>query len=158
MENVKIKVEINGENKTWEVPVNEKLLDTLRRYGYKSVKKGCGEGTCGTCTVLINNTPVNSCIIFSVSVDGCKIMTVEGLGTIDNPHLLQSSIVETGGVQCGYCTPGFLMSAYALLLKNPAPSIDDVRRATDGNLCRCTGYVKRVEGVMLAAKKMRGEK
>ncbi len=158
MSNSKISVTINGVKRELEVKINEMLMDTLRRYGYKSVKKGCGEGTCGACTVLIDKKPVNSCIVLSVSVNGCEVMTTEGLGTIDHPHPLQTAISETGGAQCGFCTPGFMMSSYALLEKNPNPNMEEIKRATDGNLCRCTGYVKRLESVKLAVEKMRGDK
>ena len=150
-----INIKINGEMKKLEIEINEKLVDTLRRYGYKGVKKGCYEGNCGACVVLLNEKTVNSCMILSVSADGQEITTIEGIGTMDNPHPLQAAIVETGGVQCGYCTPGFIMSSYALLKKNPNPSMEEIKRGVDGNLCRCTGYVKKLEAVESVAKNIK---
>jgi len=155
---MEIKLKINNEDKTFNVGVKDKLVDVLRKYGYKGVKKGCYQGDCGACTVLVDGLPKNSCMILAVSADGSEIMTIEGMGDMDKLHPLQESIIETAGVQCGYCTPGFLLSSYALLKSNPDPSMDEIKRATDGNLCRCTGYVKKLEAVELAAKKMRGEK
>jgi len=155
---MEIKLKINNENKTLNVSVRDKLVDALRKNGYKGVKKGCYQGDCGACTVLVNGLPMNSCMMLAVSADGSEITTIEGLGDMENPHPLQESIIETAGVQCGYCTPGFLLASYAPLESNPAPSMDEIKRATDGNLCRCTGYVKKLEAVELAAKKMRGEK
>jgi len=155
---IKINVTINNEKKELEVKPYEKLVDALRRYGYKGTKKGCYEGTCGACVVLLNNKAVNSCLILAPAVENQQITTIEGIGTMNKPHPLQESIVEAGGVQCGYCTPGFIMSAYALLLKNPEPTEEEIKRATDGNLCRCTGYVKKIEGVLKAVEKMRGGK
>ncbi len=158
MKNVQITLKINGETKTLDIKLNDRLVDALRRHGYKGIKKGCYQGSCGACTVLVNGRPMNSCMIPAVSADGFEILTIEGLGDIDNLHPLQEAILETAGVQCGYCTPGFLLSSYALLKKNPKPLMEEIKRATDGNLCRCTGYVKKLEAVERAAKKMRGEK
>ncbi len=158
MKTIEIKVKINNEEKTLTIKLNERLVDVLRAAGYKGIKKGCYQGSCGACTVLINGRPMNSCMIPAAAVDGAEITTIEGLGDNDNLHPLQESILETGGVQCGYCTPGFLISSYALLKSNPSPNMDEIKRATDGNLCRCTGYVKKLEAVALAAKKIRGDK
>ena len=155
---VEIKLKINNEDKIFRVKINERLVDALRANGYKGIKKGCYQGSCGACTVLINGRPMNSCLIPAASAGGFEITTIEGLGENDNLHPLQESILETGGVQCGYCTPGFLISSYALLKNNPDPTMDEIKRATDGNLCRCTGYVKKLEAVERAAEKMRGEK
>jgi aerobic carbon-monoxide dehydrogenase small subunit len=152
---VNISVIINGEQKYLSVNYGDKLVDVLRKYGYKGVRKGCYEGSCGACVVLLNGKNVNSCLVLAVSVDGMEITTIEGLGTMSEPHILQSSILETGGVQCGYCTPGFLLSAYALFLKNKNPDDDELIKALDGNYCRCTGYVKKIEGVKLGFKKVK---
>ena len=153
-----INVTINGKVKELSVNINDKLLDVLRRYGYKSVHKGCNQGECGACVVKFNGKPVNSCMVPVMRADGAEIITVEGLGTMDKPHPIQTAMVETGGVQCGFCTPGFIISAEALIAEKPSPTLDEIKRATDGNLCRCTGYVKKLDGIQLAAKRMKGGK
>ncbi|MDP8215569.1 MAG: (2Fe-2S)-binding protein [Candidatus Euphemobacter frigidus] len=149
---------VNKQSRKVEVRPAETLLDLLRRLGYKSVKYGCGEGACGACTVIMDGRPVNSCLILAVTVDGREVTTVEDLGTIQKPHLLQSAFVESGAVQCGFCTPGMIMAAKALLDRNPSPSEDEIKEALDGNLCRCTGYVQIIEAVRLAARRMKAEK
>jgi len=154
---MEIEVTINGENKVWEIEPSETLLDALRRHGYKSVKRGCDEGHCGACTVIIDGKAVKSCVMLAGQSHKRNIVTVEGIGTIDEPHPLQKAFVDTGGVQCGYCIPGMIMSAKALLDENPEPDEEEIKEALDGNLCRCTGYVKQVEAVELASKMMRGE-
>ena len=150
-----IKVEVNNETQEWKIRPGEILLDVLRREGYLSVKEGCRQGTCGSCVVLLDGRPVNSCIVPAAHCDGRNITTTEGLGTIDKLHALQESFLNSGAVQCGYCTPGMLMSSKALLDENPDPSEEEIRLALDGNLCRCTGYVKIVEAVKDAARKIR---
>lgn len=130
------------------------LADVLRRTGYKSVKIGCREGSCGSCAVMIDGRPRNSCITLAALAEGAKILTVEGMGDPENPHTLQKEFVESGSTQCGFCNPGSLIAAKALLDSNPNPDIEDVKDALDGNLCRCTGYVKRIDAVLKAAKKM----
>ncbi|MFP4498000.1 MAG: (2Fe-2S)-binding protein [Vulcanimicrobiota bacterium] len=154
---MKINVIINGEKKEWQVDPSESLLDVLRREGYKSVKKGCNEGNCGTCTVLIDKKAVKSCVYLAGQAHNREITTVEGLGTISEPHPIQKHFVEKGAVQCGYCIPGMILSTHALLEENSNPTEEDVKEALDGNLCRCTGYVKQVEAVMAAAEEKRGE-
>lgn len=149
---MRIKFKINGQIKEFEIKPNETLLDLLRREGYRGVKEGCREGHCGACTVLINGTPVQSCLTPGPRADGKEVLTVEGLGTPDNLHPLQKSFLEEGAVQCGYCTPGMLLSSKALLDKNPKPSEEEIRRALDGNLCRCTGYVKIIEAIKKASR------
>lgn len=148
---------INGENKLLNIDPGELLIDTLRDNGYYGVKHACSTGDCGACTVIIDGDAVNSCLIFTASVVGKKVLTIEGLGTVSNPHPLQRAFVEEGAVQCGYCIPGMLMSAKALLDKNNNPAEEDVKKALSGHLCRCTGYVKQIKAVIKAAAEMRGE-
>jgi len=155
---MKIELTINGEEKVWEVQPSETLLDVLRRHEYKSVKRGCNEGFCGSCTVIMDGKTVKSCIMLAGQAHKRKIVTIEGVGTMDNPHPLQRAFVANGAVQCGYCIPGMILSAKVLLDEKPDPTEEDVCEALDGNLCRCTGYVKQVEAVIYAAEMMRGEK
>lgn len=152
---MKITATINGVSRTLEFAANANLLDVLRAAGYKSVKFGCGEGHCGACTVEFNGRPRNACLLFAAQADGADIVTVEGLGTPAQPHVIQQAFVDAGATQCGYCVPGFVISAKALLERNSSPTEDEVKSALDGNLCRCTGYVKRIEAVMQAAKTLR---
>ena len=143
-----ITLNVNGDDYTLAVRPNETLQDLLRdRLGLTGTKKGCESGVCGACTVLINDEPMNSCMVLAVSVDGKRITTIEGLSKEGKLHPLQASFVRHGAVQCGYCTPGMLMSAKALIDKNPEPSEEDIKRALGGNLCRCTGYVKIIEAI-----------
>ncbi|MGD9874751.1 MAG: (2Fe-2S)-binding protein [Kiritimatiellia bacterium] len=137
-----ISLTINGEKKKFKVNAEEKLLDVLRREGYKSVKFGCGEATCGSCTVLMDGKAVYSCILFAFQADGHDIWTVEGLGTFDKPHPIQRALVDEGAVQCGFCIPGMILAAKAMLDANPKPDEEEFREKMDGNLCRCTGYEK----------------
>jgi aerobic-type carbon monoxide dehydrogenase small subunit (CoxS/CutS family) len=155
---MEITCKINNVKKTLVFEPHEKLLDVLRREGYYSVKDGCSEGDCGTCTVIVNGRAVKSCLMFAAQAKGKEIITAEGIGTLENPHPLQTAFVEAGAVQCGFCTPGMIMSAKALLDKNPNPTEEEIKRAIDGNLCRCTGYVKIIEAIQLTARRMRGEK
>ena len=151
-----ILVQVNGAEMSMRVRPDEYLLEALRRRGLKGVKKGCDTGDCGSCTVLLDGKPVLSCLVFAAQAHGRKVTTIEGLGTPAKPHPVQQAFVETGAVQCGFCIPGMILAAKALLDKNPDPDEMTVRRALDGNLCRCTGYVKQVEAVLLAAKKLKG--
>ncbi len=155
---MEIVLTINGKERRVEVVGAETLLDLLRRLGYKSVKFGCGEGACGVCTVLMDGRPVNSCLILAVTAGGREIVTVDDLGTRDNPHLLQTAFVESGAVQCGFCTPGMILASKALLDRNASPTVDEIKQALDGNLCRCTGYVQIIEAVQLAARRIRAKK
>jgi len=154
---VNITLTINGEKTSCTVAPDEKLIDTLRRHGRTDVKKGCGEGTCGSCVVLLNGRLVTSCIVFSAAADGGEILTAAGLGTANSPHLIQTSFVKAGAVQCGFCTPGMVMAAKALLDVVPEPNVDQIKTALDGNLCRCTGYVKIIEAVQNAARTLGGK-
>ena len=148
---MKLNTKINGKAFCLEIQPNATLMDVLRQAGMKSVKFGCGEGSCGSCAVMIDGRPRNSCITLAGCAEGAEILTVEGMGNPENPHVLQKAFVETGSTQCGYCNPGSLIAAKALLDKNPNPTAEDVKDALDGNLCRCTGYVKRIDAVLQAA-------
>jgi carbon-monoxide dehydrogenase small subunit len=152
MANVKISFKLNGKRVSAEAPVQTNLLKLLREHlEITSPKFGCEQGNCGACTVWLDGEPVNSCMVLAATVDGREVTTLEGLGTLERPHPLQEAITEHYGAQCGYCTPGMIMSAAALLKRNPSPTRDDVVEAIVGNVCRCTGYSKIVESVLAAA-------
>ena len=152
-----ITVHINGKSTSLLVGPNESLLEVLRNASYMSVKSGCDDGTCGVCKVLINGIPTRSCQLRAVDMDGAKIETLEGIGDAEKLHPLQKAYIETGAIQCGYCTPAQILSAKALLDSNPNPNEDEIRQALDGVLCRCTGYVRGVDAVARAAAVLRGE-
>ncbi len=154
---MEIEFRINGVIKSVDVAANQSLLSALRQEGYFSVKHGCETGECGACTVLIDGVPRASCVTFAAQVGGCTLTTVESLGNARKLHPLQEAFVDTGAIQCGFCTPGMVLSAYALLKSNANPTEAEVRDALSGNLCRCTGYVKPVQAVLRAAAVMRGE-
>jgi len=154
---MELELRINGLIKSLEVAPNESLMAVLRKEGYFSVKHGCETGECGACTVLVDGVPRPSCVTLAVQVGGCTLTTVESLGTARKLHPIQEAFVDTGAIQCGFCTPGMVLSAHALLKHNPNPTEDEVRDALSGNLCRCTGYVKPVQAVLRAAAIMRGE-
>jgi aerobic-type carbon monoxide dehydrogenase small subunit (CoxS/CutS family) len=149
---MEIPVTINGEKKVINAKPNEILLDVLRREGYFGVKRGCSEGNCGSCTVMFNGIPRKTCIMFVGQIKDKKIFTVEGLGTRENPHPVQKTYATNGAAQCGFCIPGQIVSAVALLEKNSNPSEEEIKAALDGNICRCTGYVKQIEAIHQAAK------
>lgn len=155
MQKLLITVTINGEKKTAYLknPL-ETLLDFLRRNHYVGVKEGCRAGQCGACTVIVDGRAVNSCLYPAIRADGKQITTIEGLGKPSNLHPIQEAFLQAGAVQCGYCTPGMILSTKALLDKNPRPTEEEIKIALDGNLCRCTGYVKIIEAVKLAITKM----
>ena len=143
---------INGVEDNHEVPSNMTLLQMLREeLALTGTKNGCAAGECGACTVLINGEPVNACLILAVEADGTKIITVEGLAHDEQLDIVQQTFVEEGGVQCGFCTPGMLISARALLNRNALPTEAEIREALLGNLCRCTGYTRIVGAVQKAA-------
>jgi len=150
-----IELSVNGVKKTFKVKNDEFLLDALRRHGYKSVKKGCDTGDCGSCTVLLDGKPVLACLIPAFAAHGSDITSVEGLGTVRAPHPLQEAFVEAGAVQCGFCIPGMILASKSLLDAHPDPSEDEIKKYLDGNLCRCTGYVKQIKAVKMAAKKLK---
>ncbi len=148
----KIDFILNGKQTILDVEDNETLLQALReRLDIKSVKEGCSIGECGACTVLIDNEPHYSCLTLASKASGHDIKTVEFLGDADLLHPLQEAFVTYGAVQCGYCTPGMLLAAYSLLIKNQHPTDDDIKQAISGNLCRCTGYIQIVEAIRNAA-------
>jgi len=151
-------VNINGRDVSMQVAPGEYLLEALRREGYKGVKKGCDNGDCGTCTILLDGKLALACLMFAAQAHRRKVVTIEGLGTVDKPHPIQEAFAETGAVQCGYCIPGMVLATKALLDENPDPDEAAVRRALDGNLCRCTGYVKQVEAALLAARRLKQAK
>jgi len=155
---VQITLTINNIRRTLSVKPDESLLVALRDASYFSVKYGCDDGTCGVCTVLLNGTPVRACKTKAVDVDGAEITTLEGLGQEDALHPIQEAFMETGAIQCGFCTPAQILSAKALLDRNPDPTEDEIRRSLNAVLCRCTGYVRVVDAVQRAAAAMRGEK
>jgi carbon-monoxide dehydrogenase small subunit len=151
-----VKVTVNGTQYERSIEPRLLLSDFLRHeLGLTGTHVGCEHGVCGACTVLLDGQPVRSCLMFAVQADGHEILTVESLGTMDNLHPLQEAFWEAHGVQCGFCTPGFLMSLVPFLAENPAPDEKEIREAIAGNLCRCTGYQHIVDAVKLAAEKMR---
>ncbi len=152
---LKIALTVNGRKSQWKVRPGEYLLDVLRREGYKGAKKGCETGDCGSCAIFLDGKPVLSCLMLAASAHGREITTIEGLGTPMDPHPIQKAFVEAGAVQCGFCIPGMILTTKALLDETPDPGEHEIRRALDGNLCRCTGYVKQVEAVKLAAKSLK---
>ncbi len=153
---MKISFILNGKSVSAEVKDDRRLLDFLREdLGLTGTKEGCGEGECGACTVIIDGEAVNSCLVLAPEVDGHEVTTVEGLEKEGELHPLQKAFIDNGAVQCGFCTPGMLMSAKALLDKNSDPSDEEIKEAIEGNLCRCTGYYKIIEAIREAAKKCR---
>jgi carbon-monoxide dehydrogenase small subunit len=150
-----ITLSINGLTRAVEAAAGETLLEVLHREGFVGVKTGCGSGDCGACAVLMNGRAVNACLVLAAVADGAEIVTVEGLAKGDRLHPLQEAFLDEGAVQCGYCTPGMLISAVDLLRRNPAPTEEEIKEAISGNLCRCTGYVKQIRAIERAAERMR---
>lgn len=158
---MKVEFTVNGESYEQDADGDTRLLDYLRHeLGLTGAKEGCGVGECGACTVLIEGKPTLSCLTYLPQVDGKEITTIEGLEEDGKLHPLQEAFVETGGVQCGFCTPGFIMVALELLERNPDPTREEIREWIEGNICRCTGYTKIVDAIQLAGKRLRekGEK
>jgi carbon-monoxide dehydrogenase small subunit len=147
-----INVIVNGESYEKEVAVNKSLLDFLRDdLNLTGTKKGCDNGDCGSCTVLLNGKAISSCIILAVDADGCEVLTIEGMAKGKELHPIQTAFIESGAIQCGYCTPGMVMAAKALLDENPNPTEAEIREAIVGHLCRCTGYDQIVKAIKQAA-------
>ena len=145
-------LKVNGEEREVRVEPRQTLLDTLRNdLGLTGTKEGCGNGNCGTCTVLLNGKAVSSCLVFTVEAEGQEITTIEGLAEAGKIHPLQRAFVEEGSIQCGFCTPGMILTAKAFLDANPHPTEIQVRQAIAGNLCRCTGYDKIVQAILKVA-------
>ena len=153
MERRDIRLAVNGEEYDLVVAPNQTLLKVLRDdLGLTGAKEGCGEGACGACTVLLDGQPVRSCLTLAVEVQGRVITTIEGLATDGALHPVQQAFVEHGAIQCGFCSPGMILVAKALLDENPRPTEEEAREAISGNVCRCTGYAKIVEAVLAAAE------
>jgi carbon-monoxide dehydrogenase small subunit len=145
---------VNGRLHAVALAPNVTLLQALRDLGYADVKNGCEKGDCGACTVLLNGTAVNSCLVLAWQADGAEITTNAGLGTMEKPHPLQEAFADLGAIQCGYCTPGMILAAKALLDSDPNPTENQIREAISGNLCRCTGYGPIIKAIQTAAEKM----
>jgi aerobic carbon-monoxide dehydrogenase small subunit len=151
---VDISFTVNGERRTVRAYPMARLLDVLRlELGLTGAKEGCGEGECGSCSVLMDGMLVNSCLVPVLQAEGSSIVTIEGLATGEALHVLQEAFLECGGAQCGICTPGMILASAQLLKENPDPSTDEIREGLSGNLCRCTGYCQIVEAVAEAARR-----
>jgi carbon-monoxide dehydrogenase small subunit len=150
---------VNGNRVERDIPADRLLVDFLRDdLGITGTKKGCEEGECGACTVLMNGKAVVSCLIPAFKADGAEILTVEGVAGEAELHPIQQAFLEEGAVQCGYCIPGMVLSAKALLDENPDPTVEEVKKGISGNLCRCTGYTKIIRAVQVASERIRKEK
>jgi carbon-monoxide dehydrogenase small subunit len=155
---VTVTINVNGENRTATVPAETTLLRLLREtFGLTGSKLGCDVGDCGACTVIVDGLPVNSCLMLAGQADGREVLTIEGLASMDRVHPLQRAFEDCASLQCGFCGPGVILSAKALIDEIPDPTIPQIRDALGGNLCRCTGYVKMIEAIQKAARDMRGE-
>ena len=157
MKRSKIKIKVNGEWHELTVPNQKTLLEVIRGdLHLTGTKRMCDTGECGSCTVIMDGRAVNSCIVLAVEANGKKITTIEGLSQIGKLHPIQEEFVAKGAIQCGFCTPGMIMTAKALLDQNPAPTEHEVKTAIAGNLCRCTGYIRIVNAIISAAERVRG--
>ena len=151
----RIRLTVNGKAFTLDVESNQTLVEVLRdQMGLTGTKVGCGVGDCGSCTVLMNGKAVNSCLVLAGEADGKEVLTIEGVSTEESVHPIQQAFIDQGAVQCGFCTPGMVLSAKALLDQYPTPSESQLRTALSGNLCRCTGYQKIIRAVQDASKKI----
>lgn len=159
MNKITVHFTVNREPVTVETEPNKRLLDVLRNnLGLTSVKEGCSEGECGACTVLFNGEPVLSCCVLAGQAEGAEIITLEGVSIDGKPDYIQQAFIDAGAIQCGFCIPGMILTAEAFLAKNPNPTKEEIKLAMSGNLCRCTGYTKINEAVLLAAeRKQKGE-
>jgi aerobic carbon-monoxide dehydrogenase small subunit len=144
---------VNGTPVEVDYTPAETLLEVLRRLGWSSVRRGCDEGDCGSCSILYDGALMRACLLYAGQAEGRTLTTVESLGTARQPHPIQQAFVDAGAVQCGYCTPGMVLATHALLAERPAPTDAEIRDALDGNLCRCTGYVKILDAVVRAASR-----
>jgi carbon-monoxide dehydrogenase small subunit len=152
-----IKFVLNGRPVQVEAPAHWTLLRLLReKLGLTGTKEGCGVGECGACTVLMDGRPVNACLILAPKAEGRRVETVEGLGSSESLHPIQKSFIDHGAIQCGFCTPGILLSSKALLDNNPHPTTEEVKEAISGHLCRCTGYHQIIEAIKAIDKDVRG--
>ncbi len=150
---VDLSFKLNGQDYQLEIAPNKTLSDVLRdELGLLGTKKGCGAGKCGSCTVLLDGMPVNACLMLAPQAQGRDVLTIEGLAGTEEPHPLQRSFVDHGAVQCGYCSPGMILSGHALLESKPHPNRDEIKSAIAGNLCRCTGYKMIVDAIEACAK------
>lgn len=153
-----LRMRVNGKPAEIAVKPTWTLLHVLReKLGLTGTKKGCEQGDCGACTVIMNGKTVNACLVLALQAESKEIETIEGLGTPDSLHPLQESFIKNGAVQCGFCTPGMLMSASALLRENPNPSTEEIKRGISGNLCRCTGYIKIIKAIQNVSKQQNEE-
>lgn len=151
---MKIKFTVNGEERTCDVNSTTRLLDVIRDdLKLTGTKEGCGKGECGACTVIMNDKLVTSCLVLAYQAEGADIITIEGLAKDDEMHPVQVAFIETGAVQCGFCTPGFILATKKLLDENPNPTEKEIKRGLSGNICRCTGYKKIIDAVKLASRK-----
>ncbi len=150
-----VSLRVNGRTHNVALTPNVTLLEALRDLGYVDVKCGCEKGDCGACAVLLDGVAVNSCLVLAFQADGAEILTAAGLGTVKQPHPLQEAFADSGAIQCGYCTPGLIIAAKALLDRNPHPSETEIREAISGNLCRCTGYGQIVQAIQAAAERIK---
>ena len=154
MKKISLRFKVNGEEVQGEFPTHFTLLRALRDLGFTEVKNGCEKGDCGCCTVLFEGRPVNACLVLAAQAHGRKITTIRGLGAPKRPHPLQENFIKYGAIQCGFCTPGMILSAQALLNKNPSPTRAEIREGISGNLCRCTGYENIVDAIEATAKEL----
>ena len=155
MKKISLRFKVNGEEVQGEFPTHFTLLRALRELGFTEVKNGCEKGDCGCCTVFLGKRPVNACLVLAAQANGQEVKTIRGLGAPNRPHPLQVNFIKYGAIQCGFCTPGMILSAQALLNKNPSPTRKEVREGISGNLCRCTGYENIVDAIEATAKELR---
>lgn len=148
---------LNGVERSFDIEPDETLIDLLRRHNLTGTKRGCDTGMCGSCAIILDGKAVNACILYAFMVHGRTVETIEGVGDFDRPHALQTALADAGAVQCGFCTPGIVMTAKALLDQKPDATEADLCHHLDGNLCRCTGYVKIKEAVLSCSTAAKGE-
>lgn len=153
---ITVNFKLDGKDVSFNTQTDTRLLDLIRENaGITGVREGCGEGECGACSVFLNDKLVNSCCIPAIAIEGEKVITIEGFSTTDEFNIISTAFSEAGAVQCGFCTPGFIMSTAALLRENPSPSEIEIKTALSGNLCRCTGYSMIIDAVKLAAQRIK---